>query len=170
MLVCFRRRPKGPGGDILDRGGSGGMCPPSTSVEDFAAKSVRPCHMVSGVHYRYSEGWMDGWIDGWMDGCMDAWMHGCMGAWVHGCMGAWVHGCMDAWMHGRTEGGRDGWMCDLCVDTYVLSAVVCRDLDLHRLICPFRHRERKQFAQIIAAHKSKAGAGASGLTPHSGDL
>ena len=44
------------GGDILDRGGSGGMCPPSTSVEDFAAKSVRPCHMVSGVHYRYSEG------------------------------------------------------------------------------------------------------------------
>ena len=24
----------------------------STSVEDFAAKSVRPCHMVSGVHYR----------------------------------------------------------------------------------------------------------------------
>ena len=56
MLVCFRRRVKGPGGDILDRGGSGGMCPPSTSVEDFAAKSVRPCHMVSGVHYRYSEG------------------------------------------------------------------------------------------------------------------
>ena len=56
MLVCFRRRPKGPGGDILDRGGSGGMCPPSTSVEDFAAKSVRPCHMESGVHYRYSEG------------------------------------------------------------------------------------------------------------------
>ena len=58
MLVCFPRRPKGPGGDILDRGGSGGMCPPSTSVEDFAAKSVRPCHMVSGVHYRYSEGWL----------------------------------------------------------------------------------------------------------------
>ena len=106
MLVCFRRRPKGPGGDILDRGGSGGMCPPSTSVEDFAAKSVRPCHMVSGVHYRYSEGWMDGWIDGWMDGCMDAWMHGCMGAWVHGCMGAWMHGCMDAW----TDGRREGWM------------------------------------------------------------
>ena len=45
------------GGDIIDRGGSGGMCPASTSVEDFSAKSVRPCHMVSGVHYRCSEGW-----------------------------------------------------------------------------------------------------------------
>ena len=35
----------------------GGMCHPSASVEDFATKSVRPCHMVSGVHYRCSEGW-----------------------------------------------------------------------------------------------------------------
>ena len=40
MLGCFPRRPKGPGGDILDRGGSGGMCAPSTSVEDFAAMSA----------------------------------------------------------------------------------------------------------------------------------
>ena len=61
ILVCYQNyqiRPNGPGVEIYLTGADGGghVPPPSSSVEDFAAKSVRPCHMVSGVHYRYSEG------------------------------------------------------------------------------------------------------------------
>ena len=55
-LFAFGDGPRAPAEIYLTGAEAGACAPPSASVEDFAAKSVRPCHMVSGVRYRYSEG------------------------------------------------------------------------------------------------------------------